>query len=199
MSSDCFSLPTIGRHRGLDIRPDHVDGRRAGLHPHAVASPLPHDLRILQIQLLHAGHHDAVAVLPGGLQRLRHLFVLLPRPTQLREKLQQVAVIGDGQAGALTQRVIEQSPRQLQLCRRQPGAQVDAADSRRLDGLARAHAAQRALQFPDTAERPCLLPHRLINAALNGVLRRKGLHPAWQIEIQLLQRETQTAGSASVP
>ncbi len=68
-------------------------------------------------------------------------------------------------------------------------SQRNTADCGILDDLAVAHSLQRAIQLPDMAQLPRFLPHCLIDAVLDGMLRRQCLHPAGQIERQLLQRE----------
>ena len=113
-----------GRYGGGDICPDHVDGRRAGPHPDAVASPLLDDLRVLQLQLLHGGQHDAIARLAGRRQRRSHLVIYALCGSQLRQQLHEVAIIADMQPGALRQRAVKQLPGQTDLRLRHPPPQI---------------------------------------------------------------------------
>ena len=111
-----------GRDLGFDVRTDHVDGGGGGLQAHAIASPLLDDLRLLQHQLVGAGHHDAVT---GGLnlfQRPGYLVILRFDVGKAGEQLHEITIVVDGEAGLLGERIVEQPPGQLQLGGGQAGA-----------------------------------------------------------------------------
>ena len=116
------------RYRGGNIGAYHVNRGGAGLHADAVSSALADDLRVLQVQVLHAGHYDAIAGVQRRLHGRGHPVILLPDSGQAGQQLHQVAVIGDGEAGLPAERLIKQPPRQVQVCRGDAHAQIQAAD-----------------------------------------------------------------------
>ena len=114
-----------GADGSLDVRPDHVDAGGAGLQPHAVPAALLHDLRLLQLQLVDAGDHDAVARLSDVVEGAGYLVVLRLHRRQLRQQAHQIPIIPHLKAGLLRQGLVEQLPGQGQPCGGHAGAQVD--------------------------------------------------------------------------
>jgi len=166
-----------------------MDAGGAGLQLHAVAAPLLHDLRLLQGQLVDAGNHDAVARLPHVLQGPGHLVILRLHRRQTGQQAHQVAVVPHLKAGLLRQRVVEQLSGQAEPGRRHAGAQVNAGDLRFADVLAGPQGGDDSIHLPDVLELGSALAHRVIEAGLDGVVRRQGVHPGRQEQVQLLHGE----------
>ena len=163
-----------------------MDGRGAGPHADAVASPLLDDLRVLQLQLLHGGQDDAVARFAGGDQCRSHLVVGLAHLGKLRQQLHQVAVVGDGQAGALGQRGIEQAAGQadIGLCDALP--QIHGGYAGGLHILRVLQGCQIRRQLPDAAQTGSTRRDALVQLTFDGVLAGQGVHPRRQKDVQLL-------------
>ena len=161
-----------------------MDRRRAGSHTHAVASSLPHDLRVLQVQLLHAGHYDAITSLPGGSNGRRHLVVFPFCLCQLTDDLHQVAVVCHLQAAALAQRFKEQTPRQpyFHLCH--AAAQINGAGCRTLNIFALGQRCQAWRQCTDTCQLGRSLADLLVQSAADGVFTRQRIYPFGKKNIQ---------------
>ena len=166
-----------------------MDGRRAGPHPDTVASPLLDDLRVLQLQLLHGGKHDAVARFAGRRQRRRHLVICALCGSQLRQQLHEVAIVADMQPGALRQRAVKQLPGQTDLRLRHPLPQVDLLHIGRLHVLRRLQSGQVGRELADAVQRGGTGCNVLVQSRLDGMLAGQCVHPGRQEHIQLLQRE----------
>lgn len=146
--------------------------RGACFQPHAVAAALFHDLRLLQLQLVNARHHDAIAGLPHILQRLGHLVVLRFYRRQPGQKAHEVSVVPYLKAGLLRQRPVKQLPGQTQRRGRHAGAQVDGGDFRLADVRAGSQGSDDALHFPDVPQMPGALSDSLVQLRLDGVVIR---------------------------
>ena len=117
-----------GRDRRLDVRPDHMDAGGAGLEPDAVASALLHDLRLLQLQLVDSGHHDAVSRFADILQRSGYLVVLRFDGCQPGQKTHEIAIVGHGESRLLRKRMVEQFAGQYQCGAGNAGSQINGGN-----------------------------------------------------------------------
>ena len=91
-----------------------MDAGSAGFQLYAVAAPLFHDLRLLQLQLADAGHHDAVPRFLHVPQGSGYFVVLRFHRRQAGQQAHQVPVVPYLEAGLFRQGVIEQLPGQAQ-------------------------------------------------------------------------------------
>ena len=117
-----------GAEFGVDSRLQHLDGWRAGFQTDPIACPLPHDLRLFQLQFADRRHHNAIAGRFHLLKGTAHLLVLALRPRQLHDAGHQARFITNGKAGLLAQHLIENFRFQLYRDAHAAGRKVDAAD-----------------------------------------------------------------------
>ena len=130
-----------------------MDRRRAGSHPNAVASPLLDDLRVLQLQLLHGGQHDAIARFAGSRQSRSHLIICALCGSQLRQQLHEVAIVADMQPRALSQRAVKQLPGQTDLRLRHPLPQIYTLHTGGFHVFRRLQSGQIGRELADTVQR----------------------------------------------
>ena len=178
-----------GGHGGLDVHLEHVDGGCAGLELDAVAAALAHPLRLLQQQLLHGGHDDAVARLIYVGEGVGHLVEPGLHPGQLCEQLHQVPVVRHGEPGLAGQGLVEQLPGQLELRRGDAPAQVDGQHPAQGDVLLLPHLLHHRLHLPDVGHPAPALPDHTVHRLLDGVVHRQRVHPGGQENAHLPQRK----------
>ena len=162
-----------------------MDGGGAGLQPDAVAAPLPDDLGLFQVHLVHRRHDDAVAgglhLLQGALQPL--VFPL--GPGQLDDAGHQPGLVPDLQTGLLAQHLVEHFGFQLH---RHPDAalgQVHAGDRRAGHRLAVQGLGPGGLQVLHAGDAGGKVQRRLVDAALQPVAAVQHGDPAGHGKIQL--------------
>ena len=160
--------------------------RGACFQPHAVAAALFHDLRLLQLQLVNARHHDAIAGLPYILQRLGHLVVLRFYRRQPGQKAHEVSIIRYLKARLFRQRPVKQFTRQQKRCGGHSGSQVDGGDLCLTDVGTAAKGGNDPLYLPDMAQVSGALTDRFVQFRLNGMIVRQSVYPGRQEQVQLL-------------
>ena len=166
-----------------------MDGRGAGLEPHAVAPALLHDLRLLKVELIDRRHDNAVARLACVMDGLRDLVILRLDRRKLGQQAHKVAVVGDREARLLAERPIEERTRQLQLRRGDAGAELDGRDLRAADALALAEGCDAGLHLADAVKRFRPLADGLIEPAFDRVRGVERFDPGGDPQVQLAERE----------
>ena len=166
-----------------------MDRRSAGAELDGVVAVLFDDLRLFELQLLRAGHDDAVARGLDLLERGLDLVVELFRLRQLLQHLQKGFIVGDLHPGLPGQLLVKQRLRQMQLAADRAGAEVDLAHAEFVDRLELLQRPEDAFGLAEAGERARALEHGVVERGLDRMAVRQRTDPARQEEAQLLHRE----------